>query len=143
MTGLCPFCTIIASGDPGAREIYRDDHTVAFFPREPATHGHTLIVPTRHVPDIWGLLESELMPLAQTTLKVARALRAALKPEGLNIVQSNGRAATQTVDHLHIHLVPRRHNDRMPRIWPAGTEETGRTQDRAAAAIAAILLSAD
>ncbi|WP_406237538.1 HIT family protein [Nocardia sp. NBC_01009] len=135
----CPFCAVVAGEDLSVREIYRDDHTVAFFPLEPATHGHTLVIPTRHVPDVWGLLETELSPLARTTMKVAQAIRTALAPEGLNIIQSNGRAATQTVEHLHIHLVPRGHADRMPEIWPAGTDETDRTLDQAALDIGAAL----
>lgn len=135
----CPFCAVVDGDAPNVREIYRDEHTVAFFPLEPATHGHTLIVPVRHVPDIWGLLEFELTPLAQATVRVAQAIRSALAPEGLNVIQSNGREATQTVGHLHVHLVPRWREDRMPEIWPAGTEETDETQDEAAREIAATL----
>ncbi|MGW1738771.1 HIT family protein [Nocardia sp. NPDC001965] len=135
----CPFCAVVAGEDPRVREIYRDEHTVAFFPLEPATHGHTLVVPTRHVPDVWGLLETELLPLAHTTMKVAQAIRTALAPEGLNVIQSNGRAATQTVEHLHIHLVPRWYEDRIPEIWPAGTDETEQTLDQAALDIEAAL----
>lgn len=135
----CPFCAIIAGADATVREIYRDVHTVAFFPMAPATHGHILVVPTRHVPDVWELTDADSAPLSCTTKKMAHAIRTALKPDGLNIIQSNGRAATQTVDHVHIHLVPRWHNDRMPRIWPTGTDETAESQDRAAHQITAAL----
>lgn len=117
-TTSCPFCAIIM-GEEWAREIYRDDHTVAFFPLQPATLGHTLVVPRRHIPDIWELPEADAACLSRTVLRVAAALRAAVTPDGLNIIQSSGAAATQTVPHLHVHLVPRWAADAMGPIWPA------------------------
>lgn len=117
-TTLCPFCAIIM-GEGWAREVYRDDHAVAFFPLRPATLGHTLVVPRRHIPDIWELPEADAACLSRTVLRVATALRAAVTPDGLNIIQSNGVAATQTVPHLHVHLVPRWAADVMGPIWPA------------------------
>lgn len=114
----CPFCAIIM-GEGWAREIYRDDHTVAFFPLQPATLGHTLVVPRRHIPDIWGLPEADAACLARAVLRVATALRTAVASDGLNIIQSSGAAATQTVPHLHVHLVPRWAADAMGPIWPA------------------------
>ena len=117
-TTSCPFCAIIM-GEGWAREIYRDDHAVAFFPLRPATLGHTRVVPRRHIPDIWELPEADAACLSRTVLRVATALRAAVTPDGLNIIQSNGVAATQTVPHLHVHLVPRWAADVMGPIWPA------------------------
>jgi histidine triad (HIT) family protein len=105
--------------DPDAREVYRDEHVVAFFPTEPATLGHTLVVPRDHIPDIWALDDETATHLAAVTMDVAHAIRAAVEPDGLNIIQSNGEAATQTVAHLHVHVVPRRHDDTMGPIWPA------------------------
>lgn len=119
MTAIsCPFCAIIM-GEGWAREIYRDDHTAAFFPLRPATLGHTLVVPRRHIPDIWELPEAYAARLSRAVLRVAAALRAAVTPDGLNIIQSSGAAATQTVPHLHIHLVPRWAADAIGPIWPA------------------------
>lgn len=114
----CPFCAIIM-GERWAREVYRDDHAVAFFPLQPASLGHTLVVPRRHIPDIWGLPEADAACLSRAVLRVAAALRAAVTPDGLNIIQSSGAAATQTVPHLHVHLVPRWAPDAMGPIWPA------------------------
>ena len=119
MTAIsCPFCAIIM-GEGWAREIYRDDHTAAFFPLRPATLGHTLVVPRRHIPDIWELPEADAARLSRAVLRVAAALRAAVTPDGLNIIQSSGAAATQTVPHLHIHLVPCWAADAIGPIWPA------------------------
>ena len=117
-TTSCPFCAIIM-GEGWAREAYRDDHAVAFFPLRPATFGHTLVVPRRHIPDIWELPEADAACLSRAVLRVAAALRTAVAPDGLNIIQSSGAVATQTVPHLHIHLVPRWAADAMGPIWPA------------------------
>ncbi|MGW4090813.1 HIT family protein [Nocardia sp. NPDC004750] len=133
----CSFCAIASGQDSNVREIYRDANVVAFFPLEPATHGHTLVIPVRHVPEVWGLRNDELAPLSLATINVARAIRDGLAPDGLNIIQSNGDAATQTVNHMHVHLVPRWDNDRMPAIWPSGTEETDATLNDAAQQIKA------
>lgn len=114
----CPFCAIIMGEGP-ARVVHRDDHAVAFFPLRPAALGHTLVVPRRHIPDIWELPEQTAAHLTHTVLRVAAALRTAIAPDGLNIIQSNGAAATQTVPHLHAHLVPRWAADAMGPIWPA------------------------
>lgn len=114
----CPFCAIIM-GEGWAREVYRDDYAVAFFPLQPAFLGHTLVVPRRHISGIWALPEQTAAHLSRAVLRVAAALRAAVAPDGLNIIQSSGAAATQTVPHLHVHLVPRWAPDAMGPIWPA------------------------
>jgi histidine triad (HIT) family protein len=116
----CTFCSIVA-GDEPAEVVTRTDDWVAFFPPEPATLGHTLVVPTRHVADIWGLNATEAGVLADGVLRLAHVIRSALAPEGLNILQSNGRVATQTVAHLHVHLVPRTTGDAMGDIWPSAS----------------------
>jgi histidine triad (HIT) family protein len=117
----CPFCEIIQRDDPDAREVYRDEQVAAFFPLEPATLGHTLVVPRRHIPDIWALDEESATGLAVATLRIAHAVRHAMEPEGLNIIQSNGQAATQTIFHLHVHIVPRWSGDSVGSIWPPET----------------------
>jgi len=117
----CEFCDIVRR-DEDAREVLRTDTVVAFFPTEPATLGHTLVIPREHIPDIWSLDAATAHQLTEATLLVARAVRSALPIDGLNIIQSNGEAATQTVFHLHVHVVPRRLDDGMGRIWPLVTD---------------------
>ncbi|WP_245650191.1 HIT family protein [Millisia brevis] len=131
----CPFCVIVRGKDPAARVVDRTSSTVAFLPLNPATRGHTLVVPTRHVPTVWGLEAAEAEALARETTRIAEAVRGAVNPDGMNIIQSNGAAATQTVPHLHVHLVPRRHGDRMILDWPDGPAEDGDAQDRTLAEI--------
>lgn len=120
----CPFCEIVRREDPDAREVYRDESVVAFFPTEPATLGHTLVIPRDHVADIWSIDRLSALALTDACLRLAGAIRRSLEPDGLNIIQSNGQAATQTVAHLHVHLVPRWTNDAVGRIWPPETNFT-------------------
>lgn len=127
----CPFCKIVRLSDPDVREIYRNSRVVAFFPTEPATLGHTLVVPRVHVQDIWGLDEKLAGQLASATILIASAIRRAMKPDGMNIIQSSGSAATQSVPHLHIHLVPRWTGDAIGRIWPPETNYSERQKDSA------------
>jgi histidine triad (HIT) family protein len=124
----CTFCDIVWKDSP-ARIVCESDECLAFFPFSPATRGHTLVVPRKHVQDIWALDVELGIQVLDTTLLVSRALRASLKPDGLNIINSAGEAASQTVRHLHIHLVPRWHNDRMGKIWPAKEVWSAETLD--------------
>lgn len=116
----CDFCEIVAR-EEDAREVLRTDKVVAFFPSEPATLGHILVIPREHIPDIWSLDDETACELTDATMVVARAVRRAMPMDGLNIIQSNGEAATQTVFHLHVHVVPRQVDDGMGRIWPTET----------------------
>jgi histidine triad (HIT) family protein len=116
----CEFCRIVSCKED-AREVLRADTVIAFFPLKPAILGHTLLVPRVHVQDIWHLDCELAEELARWTLDLAEAVRRALKPDGLSVIQSNGAAATQTVMHLHIHIVPRWEGDNIGRIWPPAT----------------------
>ncbi|MFH6687247.1 HIT family protein [Cellulosimicrobium funkei] len=126
----CPFCQILVGEDPAARVVYEDEHTLAIFPLNPATRGHTLVVPRRHVADVWGLTQEEGEHLARTTQVVAHAVHDALAPDGLNLIQSNGEVATQTVGHVHVHVVPRYRGDRLRLRWPKHAAEQGADADR-------------
>ncbi|MFI2304546.1 HIT family protein [Actinacidiphila glaucinigra] len=113
----CPFCSIAVGRGP-ARLIFEDDHAVVFFPLVPATLGHTLVVPRIHAPDLWAMASTEAEHLLATTLHVGAALRDHLAPEGMNVIHSAGSAASQTVFHAHVHLVPRWRGDAMGPLWP-------------------------
>jgi histidine triad (HIT) family protein len=113
----CPFCAIVA--DPTrARVVHEDAHTLAFFPVTPATWGHTLVVPRVHSAHLWEMDEEEVGRLMDAVLRVGGILRSVLAPEGMNVINSAGRAATQTVFHTHVHLVPRHSGDPMGDFWP-------------------------
>ncbi|MFE5851830.1 HIT family protein [Streptomyces sp. NPDC056500] len=113
----CAFCAIVA--DPSrARVVHQDAHTLAFFPLAPAVRGHTLVIPRSHAPDLWALDDATAARLTQSVLRVGRALYEVLAPDGMNVINSAGAAASQTVFHVHVHLVPRWPGDAMGSIWP-------------------------
>lgn len=126
----CPFCEIVSRKED-AREVFRTDSVVAFFPPEPATLGHTLLIPRAHVRDIWGLDPNLAAELGRQTVVLAGAVKRAMRPDGLNVIQSNGSAATQTVMHLHVHVVPRWETDAVGRIWPPETHYSKHEKDDA------------
>jgi len=76
------------------------------------------LIPRAHFSDLFSLSKEAAASLAQSTLTVARGIREALHPEGMNVINSAGEAASQTVFHVHVHLVPRWHGDRIGNIWP-------------------------
>jgi histidine triad (HIT) family protein len=127
----CHFCEIIRREDPDAREVYRDGKVVAFFPQEPATLGHILVAPREHIRDIWSLDAATAGQIGEVTLKLAAAVKRVMQPEGLNLIQSNGKAATQTVMHLLVHIVPRWEGDAIGRIWPPDTRYSEAQKDEA------------
>jgi histidine triad (HIT) family protein len=138
----CDFCAIAQGQDTSAEVVCEGSDWLAFFPLNPATPGHTLIIPRTHVADLWQVdpdLGGELMA---ATIRVGRAIDDALKPEGMNLITSAGKTAEQTIFHLHLHVVPRWHRDGFGRIWPTGDEyEDSDLQDvaeriRAACAVA-------
>ena len=100
----------------------RTDQVVAFLPDVPAVLGHTLVVPADHLSNIWEIGAQQSYDLADATRRIAAAVAEAVNAEGMNIIQSNGLAAGQSIFHLHIHVVPRKGGDRMPDLWPDDTE---------------------
>lgn len=113
----CDFCAI-AQGDSDADVVCEDEHWVAFFPLEPATRGHTLVIPREHVKDLWEASTETGRDLMAGAIRVGRAIKSALEPDGVNLINSAGAAAEQTVAHLHLHVVPRWSNDGFGDIWP-------------------------
>lgn len=110
-------------------------------PDVPAVAGHTLIVPRRHIPDIRALDSPTAHALADATRFVSDAAYTVNRANGLNVIQSNGAAAGQSVFHLHIHVVPRTHGDRMPALWPPDAQWSDDQLDAQAHALARELAS--
>lgn len=108
----CPFCAIIA-GDAPATFVAHTEDCVAFRPLNPVTPGHLLAVPRRHV--VNAIADPEL------TGRVF-AFAASLYLAEHNLITSVGKAATQTVPHLHVHLVPRQEGDGLHLPWTGQVE---------------------
>ena len=132
----CPFCDIVAGRAP-AREVLRTERVVAFLPDIPAVRGHVLVVPIPHIADIWGVDPETGHDLADATRLVASVAAASTHADGLNVIQSNGEAAGQSVFHLHVHVVPRHRGDRMPDLWPPDASWRSDDLDAMAADMAA------
>ena len=115
----CVFCKI-ARGDEPATVICEGTEWIALFPRNPATPGHTLVIPRRHFADLWDVDDTLVASLMQATTKIGRSITKALHPDGMNLISLAGRTAEQTVFHLHLHIVPRWEQDGFGKIWPAG-----------------------
>lgn len=104
---ICPFCAL-----PPARIVARNEHGVVIRDAYPVTHGHTLVIPHRHVGSFFELHAEERGALLALLDQAKSGLEAGDdKPDGYNIGINVGPAAGQTVPHLHIHLIPRRTGD--------------------------------
>src|SRR5689334_2817658 len=113
----CDFCAIVR-GDVPARVVAETTDFLAFFPLSPATFGHTLLIPMAHWRDAWDLPDEVAVTLWRIAMPLAEAIRQAFTPDGLNLIQSSGEAASQSVFHFHLHLVPRWNGDEMGDLWP-------------------------
>ena len=112
------FCAI-AAGRASAHRLLEDEHTVSFLNIAPATAGHALVVPRRHAEGLWDLEDEEHARVARAAGRLARLLRAALQPAGVNLVHATGTAAWQSVFHFHTHVVPRYRADELQVMWQA------------------------
>jgi histidine triad (HIT) family protein len=120
--------TRIVAGSIPAVKIYEDAETFAFMDIAPATRGHTLVICKAEHADLFSIPPETLAAVHATVQRVALAIRAALAPDGLNIVQNNGGAAGQSVFHYHVHLIPRWEGDRALPLWAPGKAEPAELQ---------------
>lgn len=131
----CPFCRIANGEDPDVISVAEEADWMAFLPPEPATPGHTLIIPRMHVPDFWALDPDLACTLTGAAEQIGKAVRCALQPDGLNLITSAGTAAEQTVFHVHLHVVPRWRRDGFGHIWPKSRETSTASLSRTAEAL--------
>ncbi len=119
MSDSCVFCRIF-KGEIPSRRIFEDDHAYAFLDIEPAEEGHTLVIPKFHAATLFELPPEELAGMMPAVHRVAMMLRHRLACHGMNLLQSNGACALQTVGHVHFHLIPRWENRAV--TWHANRE---------------------
>ncbi|OGM94968.1 hypothetical protein A2524_02920 [Candidatus Wolfebacteria bacterium RIFOXYD12_FULL_48_21] len=106
----CLFCQI-TNKQREAYIVYEDDHAVGILDPFPRTPGHTMVIPKVHAETILDLPEGEVEPLFMAVRKMTAILQKALGPNGFTIGINHGKVAGQAIDHLHIHIMPRWHND--------------------------------
>ena len=116
MTADCLFCAI-AAGDVPASMVLRDDDVAAFLDTRPVFKGHVLVVPRAHVPTLSDLTAPALGTLFAAVQRVARAVESGLDADGTFVAINN--KVSQSVPHLHVHVVPRKKKDGLRGFfWP-------------------------
>jgi histidine triad (HIT) family protein len=115
----CIFCAI-AAGEAPAQVVDSDDRTVAFLDINPATRGHSLVIPRAHAVDLFDLPEEDLHATVTAARRLAQQMRETIKPDGINVLNAAGRAAWQSVFHFHLHVIPRYEGDPLKLPWRPG-----------------------
>ncbi len=125
----CIFCKIIA-GELPAQIVDQDERTVAFMDISPATRGHALVVPRRHARDLLEIEREDLAATIAAAQRLGRRVSERLGADGVNLLNSCGSAAWQTVFHFHVHVIPRYAGDPLRLPWkptPGDAEEIAET----------------
>ncbi|KJE48995.1 MULTISPECIES: HIT family protein [Acidiplasma] len=108
----CVFCReIIRNGK--AAFVYEDEYVLAFMDNAPIEEGHVLVIPREHYENIFDIDKEIYIKIQLTVKKIAIAIKNALKCDGINIGQNNGRVANQVVMHYHTHIIPRYYRKRI------------------------------
>ena len=133
----CLFCRIV-SGEVAAVVVYEDENALAFLDHRPLFPGHTLLVPRKHYETLADLPATQLGPLFKDAQLLSRAVESAMEAEGSFVAMNN--RVSQSVPHLHVHIVPRRRKDGLkgffwPRTKYKTDEELQLVQQKIAAAI--------
>ncbi len=102
----CIFCKIVAGQIP-CTKVFEDRLVLSFMDICPLNKGHLLVIPKDHYETILDIPADIYGHLASTICRIAKAVKDSLNPDGMNVMQLNGRAANQVVPHVHLHLVPR------------------------------------
>ena len=133
----CIFCRIVAGEIPSFK-LLEDDRVLSFMDINPANEGHCLVIPKAHAPNLFESDDGSLAAAAVACRRVADAVRHALDPPGINLMQANGPAAGQSVFHLHFHVIPRRADDDLLFNWeprPGDLDAIGRLAERIRASL--------
>ena len=116
MADECLFCRIV-SGEVPAVIVYEDDNSIAFLDHRPLFPGHTLLVPRQHVETLGDLPVKLVAPYFETAQLLSLAVESAMEAEGTFVAMNN--RVSQSVPHLHVHVVPRRRKDGLKGFfWP-------------------------
>jgi len=120
----CIFCKIAEGSIPSA-VIYQDEMVFAFLDINPISPGHCLVIPKQHYGQLDECPVDVLAALMRPVGSIARAISTIVQANGYNVLNNNGRAAGQLVDHVHFHIIPRKVADGVFHRWPAGKYSSG------------------
>ena len=112
----CIFCNILA-GEMPATIIDEDERTIAFMDIAPATRGHALVIPRAHAGDLLSVDPEDLGAVMVAARRLAARVKDRLGADGVNLINSCGAAAWQTVFHFHVHVIPRYDGDPLRLPW--------------------------
>jgi histidine triad (HIT) family protein len=126
----CIFCKILDGELPGT-VVDEDERTIAFMDINPATRGHALVIPRSHSRDLLDIDAEDLRAVALAAQRLAGQIKQRLGADGVNLINSCGQRAWQTVFHFHLHVIPRYEGDSMVLPW---TPAPGQTAEIEAAA---------
>ena len=119
MSKPCIFCSIIAGKEPSVQIHRDDDGFIVVMDKYPINPGHALVMPTKHYETLLQMPPREVGRLYSLVPKIAKAIISTVKADGFNVGQNNGIAANQIVPHVHVHIVPRFHDDSPDGKWPS------------------------
>ena len=111
----CVFCKIV-KGELDSEKVYEDDLVLAFLDIKKVSEEHTLIIPKKHYENIYDIPDKELQRIILITKKLAKKYKQEKGINQINLLNSNGKEAQQSVFHFHMHLVPRQKNDKL-NLW--------------------------
>ena len=130
---MCVFCDIVA-GEADAHVVYSDEKHLAFLDLRPVFHGHTLLIPREHHETLADLPVTDVGPLFEVAQKLSAAVVDAMDAHGTFVANNN--IVSQSVPHLHIHVVPRRFKDGLRGFfWPRKKYSGGEEMASVAASI--------
>ena len=112
----CLFCKIVAGDVPSTR-VHEDERTIAIMDINPATRGHLLVIPRDHATDLRDIAPEDLHAVLDVGQRIAGTMEEKLGADGVNLLNSCGPAAWQTVFHFHIHVIPRYRTDPLRLPW--------------------------
>ena len=115
--GECIFCKLVAGQIPAAK-VHEDELTLAFMDIGQVNPGHVLVATKRHAANILEITEAEAGAVMQAARRIALAVQATFDPDGQTLLQANGAVGGQTVNHFHLHVVPRHADDGLTFTWP-------------------------
>lgn len=114
----CIFCKIV-SGQVPSSKVYEDSQVLGFMDAGQVNPGHVIVAVKPHVPYIYDLNADSAAAVFQAAARIAKAVKASMQPAGMTLLQANEKAGWQTVEHFHLHVLPRHLEDGVTFTWPA------------------------
>lgn len=123
----CIFCKIVA-GDIPCTKIFENEHVLAFLDIGPISEGHTLVISKKHTLCVDQTDPEDVAEIAKILPMLSRSVKQAMGADGYNVLCNNGTAAGQLVEHMHIHIIPRKDDDGVFNRWPSFEYPQGKAE---------------